>query len=274
MDSNSKLTRISSIEGKNEPVKKVEYQSLIGSLIYLSVSTRPDIAYAVSALGQFSNDPRRQQWNAAKRFLRYLKGTSCLKMAYMKSNEALHGYVDAEWGGNLIDRKSHSGIESCEGLAAQRAHHRLLTLANFKSEIGSRVRRNQTTVMRICDRRMKEGTTNRRVRSHPPQYTTSRADRHIVSMAVADRSVTSVCNASSSVCVYHSTPFTAEWSARRPLLRLPLTQNNRRHHRQWCDERRMWTAKWDEIVFTDKSRFCFQHHDGRIESGYTVGRGC
>ncbi|UYV79912.1 hypothetical protein LAZ67_18001028, partial [Cordylochernes scorpioides] len=110
MDSNSKLTKISSIEGENEPVKKVEYQSLIGSLIYLSVSTRPDIAYAVSALGQFSNDPRRQHWNAAKRVLRYLKGTSCLRITYRKSNEALHGYVDADWGGNLVDRKSHKGI--------------------------------------------------------------------------------------------------------------------------------------------------------------------
>ncbi|UYV68602.1 hypothetical protein LAZ67_6000178 [Cordylochernes scorpioides] len=88
MDSNSKLTKISSIE----------------------VSTRPDIAYAVSALGQFSNDPRRQHWNAAKRVLRYLKGTSCLRITYRKSNETLHGYVDADWGGNLVDRKSHTGI--------------------------------------------------------------------------------------------------------------------------------------------------------------------
>ncbi|KFM64192.1 Transposable element Tcb1 transposase, partial [Stegodyphus mimosarum] len=46
-------------------------------------------------------------------------------------------------------------------------------------------------------------------------------------------------------------------SARCPLLRLPLTQNHRRL-------RRMWTAEWNEIVFTDESRFCLQHHDGRI----------
>ncbi|UYV84396.1 hypothetical protein LAZ67_X002013 [Cordylochernes scorpioides] len=110
MDSNSKLTKISSIEGENEPVKKVEYQSLIGSLIYLSVSTRPDIAYAVSSLGQFSNDPRRQHWNAAKRVLRYLKGTLCLKITYEKTNETLYGYVDADWGGNLADRKSQTGL--------------------------------------------------------------------------------------------------------------------------------------------------------------------
>ncbi|PRD35711.1 UNVERIFIED_CONTAM: hypothetical protein NCL1_10659 [Trichonephila clavipes] len=58
-------------------------------------------------------------------------------------------------------------------------------------EIGSRVRRNQTTVMRICDRRMQEGTTDPRGRSHPSQCTTSREDRQIVLIAVTDHSVTS-----------------------------------------------------------------------------------
>ncbi|GFX80619.1 transposable element Tcb1 transposase [Trichonephila clavipes] len=58
-------------------------------------------------------------------------------------------------------------------------------------KIGSRVGRNQTTVMRICDRWMQQGTTDRRGRSHPPQCNTSREDRQIVRMAVTDRSVTS-----------------------------------------------------------------------------------
>ncbi|GFW36002.1 transposable element Tcb1 transposase [Trichonephila clavipes] len=53
-------------------------------------------------------------------------------------------------------------------------------------------------------------------------------------------------------------------SARRPLLGLPLTQNYRRLHRKWSDERRMWVAEWNEVVFTDESRICLLHHDGRI----------
>ncbi|GFY18314.1 transposable element Tcb1 transposase [Trichonephila clavipes] len=53
-------------------------------------------------------------------------------------------------------------------------------------------------------------------------------------------------------------------SARRPLLGLPLTQNHRRLHHQWCDERRMWVAEWNEIVFTDGSRICLKHYDGLI----------
>ncbi|GFW65838.1 transposable element Tcb1 transposase [Trichonephila clavipes] len=57
-------------------------------------------------------------------------------------------------------------------------------------EICSRVGRNQTTVMRICDRWMQEGTMDRRGRSHPPKCITSREDRPIARMAVTDRSVT------------------------------------------------------------------------------------
>ncbi|GFW94026.1 transposable element Tcb1 transposase [Trichonephila clavipes] len=135
-------------------------------------------------------------------------------------------------------------------------------------EIGSRVGRNQTTVMRICDRWMQEGTTDRRNRSYPPQCTPSREDRQIVSMAVTDRLVTSrtiaqriesATHHSVSACLQQS-----GLSARRPLLGLPLTQNHRRLHRQWCDERRMWAAEWNEVVFTDESRICLQHHDGRV----------
>ncbi|GFU19114.1 transposable element Tcb1 transposase [Trichonephila clavipes] len=108
-------------------------------------------------------------------------------------------------------------------------------------EIGSRVGRNQKTVMRICDRLMQDGTTDRRVRSHPPQCTTSLSARTIRRRLQQ-----------------------SGLSARRQLLGLPLTQNHRRLRQQWCDERRMWVAEWNEVVFTDESRICLQHHDGRI----------
>ncbi|GFT67651.1 transposable element Tcb1 transposase [Trichonephila clavipes] len=141
-------------------------------------------------------------------------------------------------------------------------------------EIGSRVGRNQTTVMRICDHWMQDGTTDRRGRSHPLQYTTSRENRQIVCMAVTDRSVTSRTVAQHIESVtHHSVSAHAirrrlqqrGLSARRPLLGpCLLTQNHRRLHRQWCDERRMWVAEWNEVVFTDEPRICLQHHDGQI----------
>ncbi|GFX07591.1 transposable element Tc1 transposase [Trichonephila clavipes] len=140
-------------------------------------------------------------------------------------------------------------------------------------EIGSRVGRNQTTLMWICDRWMQEGTTDRRGRSHPPQCTTSREDRQIVRMAVTDRSVTSRTVAQHIEFVAHHSVSARTirrhlqqscLSSRRPLLGLPLRQKHRRLRHQWCDERRMWAAEWNEVVFTDESGICLQHHDGRI----------
>ncbi|GFX08106.1 transposable element Tcb1 transposase [Trichonephila clavipes] len=152
-------------------------------------------------------------------------------------------------------------------------------------EIGSRVGRNQTTVMRICDRWMQEGTMDRRGQLHPPQCNTSREDRQIVRMAVTDRSVTSRTIAQYIESVTHHSVFArtirrrlqqSGLSARRQLLGLSLTQNHRRLRRQWCDERRMWAAEWNEVAFTDEYRICLQHHDGMVgfESGDTVERAC
>ncbi|GFV63606.1 transposable element Tcb1 transposase [Trichonephila clavipes] len=127
--------------------------------------------------------------------------------------------------------------------------------------------------MRICDRWMQEGTTDRRGRSHPPLCTTSRENGQIVHIAVTDLSVTSRTIAQHIESVtYHSVSARTirrrlqqrGLSSRRPLLGLPLTQNHRRLRRNWCDERRMWAAEWNEVVFTDESRNCLEHHDGRI----------
>ncbi|GFW21184.1 transposable element Tcb1 transposase [Trichonephila clavipes] len=113
----------------------------------------------------------------------------------------------------------------------------------------------------------------RRGRSHPIQCTTSREGRQIVRMAVMDRSVTSRTVAQHIESVTHHSVSArtirrrlqqSGLSERRPLLGLHLTQNHRRLRRQWCDERRMWAAEWNEVVFTDESRICLQHPDGRI----------
>ncbi|GFV80430.1 transposable element Tcb1 transposase [Trichonephila clavipes] len=85
--------------------------------------------------------------------------------------------------------------------------------ASMQMKIGSRVGRNQTTVMRICDRWIQEGTTDRRGRSHPPQCTTSRDDRQIVRMVVTDRLVTSRTVAQHIESVTHHSVFAPpRWS--------------------------------------------------------------
>jgi transposase InsO family protein len=83
-------------EEEKKAVEKLPYQSLVGSLMYLAVSTRPDIAHAVSMLSQFNTNFGEQHWRAAKRVLRYLKNTENLGLMFKKSGQELVGYADAD----------------------------------------------------------------------------------------------------------------------------------------------------------------------------------
>lgn len=59
-----------------EPPITENYKSILGVLNYISVVTRPDISYCVSALARVSNNPGKTHWTLAKRVLAYLNGTS------------------------------------------------------------------------------------------------------------------------------------------------------------------------------------------------------
>eukprot|EP01119_Soliformovum_irregulare_P002841 TRINITY_DN1309_c0_g2_i1.p1 TRINITY_DN1309_c0_g2~~TRINITY_DN1309_c0_g2_i1.p1 ORF type:complete len:1074 (-),score=203.85 TRINITY_DN1309_c0_g2_i1:206-3268(-) len=85
-----------------------EYKSLVGSLIYLAVVTRPDIAFAVYKCAQTMAGPTIADWNAAKRILRYLSTRATWGPTYSGS-QPLHGYSDADWAGDMETRRSTTG---------------------------------------------------------------------------------------------------------------------------------------------------------------------
>ena len=86
------------------------YQAVVGSLLYLSTKTRPDIAYGVGCAARFCAKPTKEHWTAVKRILRYLKGTSNLGLLYSSTTSSeIVGYSDADWAGDVGDRKSTSG---------------------------------------------------------------------------------------------------------------------------------------------------------------------
>jgi transposase InsO family protein len=85
------------------------YRKLIGKLLWLSISTRPDIAYAVGALSKFLSAPTTDHWRAAKDVLRYLAGTVEYGIVFGGSDLSLHGYCDADYAGDIDSRKSTSG---------------------------------------------------------------------------------------------------------------------------------------------------------------------
>ena len=93
-----------------ENVDQVQFQSAVGSLLYLSIKTRPDITYAVSNVAKFCASPSKQHWTAVKRIMRYLKGTLSLGLLYRKDGSSdCIGYCDADWAGDMDDRTSTSG---------------------------------------------------------------------------------------------------------------------------------------------------------------------
>ncbi|KAJ8719262.1 hypothetical protein PYW07_016818 [Mythimna separata] len=90
---------------------QVPYQQLIGSLMYLSVLTRPDITFAVSYLSQFNNCHTDEHWAYAKRILKYLKKTINFGIKYCADgNTKIKGFVDSDWANDSVDRRSYTGF--------------------------------------------------------------------------------------------------------------------------------------------------------------------
>ena len=96
-------------DGVSKSVDKSYYQSLVGSLLYVALSTRPDIQYAVSAVAKYNANPDQSHLTAAKRILRYLKQTKHLMLWYGQSDEKLIGYSDSDYARDVDDRHSTSG---------------------------------------------------------------------------------------------------------------------------------------------------------------------
>ena len=82
------------------------YRELVGALAWLALGTRPDIAFATSSLARFGHNPGRAHWEAAKRVLRYLKGTRGWRLKLGGSQPQIQGYTDADWGSDRDDRRS------------------------------------------------------------------------------------------------------------------------------------------------------------------------
>lgn len=97
-------------DGVSKSVDQHTYQSMVGSLLYAAMATRPDIAQAVTAVSKFNANPDASNLTAVKRIRRSLKGTVNLALKYEKSDSgALIGYSDADWAGDQDDRQSTTG---------------------------------------------------------------------------------------------------------------------------------------------------------------------
>lgn len=82
---------------------------IIGSLIYLMNSTRPDIAYSISRLNRYTSNLGQAHWNALVRVLRYLKYTIDYGLHYTKYLHVIEGFSNSNWIADISITKSTSG---------------------------------------------------------------------------------------------------------------------------------------------------------------------
>jgi hypothetical protein len=167
------------------------YRSIIGSLLYACLGTRPDIAFAVLALAQFSSMPKLDHWKAAKHILAYLKVTARHGITYLKTGAVLlKAFSDSDWAGCLNTRKSRSGgvitingswiigicklqssisLSSCEAelIALVEVIKELMWLHNFLQELG--VTFNRPTVIYVDNKSaiaLAQNSVNHRASKH------------------------------------------------------------------------------------------------------------
>ena len=99
------------VQQESDPAGDVPYRQVIGSLMYLMIGSRPDLAFAIGKLSQHAESPSNFHWISAKRVLRYLNSSRDYGIVF-NGNKPLtpEGFSDADWAGCKLSRKSTSGF--------------------------------------------------------------------------------------------------------------------------------------------------------------------
>jgi hypothetical protein len=103
---------LSATDEEAEAARHHEYPQLVGSILYASTVSRPDLSHAASVLSRFVSKWNDTHWAAAKHLLRYIKGMTQLCLTFDAGSDkgsVAMGYADADWGGDLDTRRSTTG---------------------------------------------------------------------------------------------------------------------------------------------------------------------
>lgn len=121
--------------------KLVSYATVVGSLMYAMLGTRPDLAHVVGILGRYSSAPKTCHWDIAKRALRYLKGTRDMQLIYQGTSINIgmdfHGLTDTDWCGDSDTSRSTSGfvfISNGGAIGWSSKHQTMVALSSTESE--------------------------------------------------------------------------------------------------------------------------------------------
>ena len=118
-------------------VDPILYKRLVGSLMYLT-TTRPDVMFSMSLISRFMETSKSTHWQAWKRILRYVVGTTNFGIQYTSSlNFELIRYTDSDFEGSIDDRKITSGYVFSLGSGAvawASKKQRIVTLSCTEAE--------------------------------------------------------------------------------------------------------------------------------------------
>ena len=89
-------------------MRQVSHASVVGSLMYVMLCTRPDICYSVVMINRYQSNPEPKHWQAVKHILKYLRRTRNYILVYWCGDLILIGYTDSDFQSDLDFRKSTS----------------------------------------------------------------------------------------------------------------------------------------------------------------------
>lgn len=116
------------------------YREAVGSLIYLTTCTRPDLSFVVSRLSQYFAEPTEEQWVTVKHVLRYLKGTVEKGLSFRRNDcekLGIQAYSDADWAADTSDRRSTTGY--------------CVSLSQNSSLVSWKTRKQPTVALSTCE---------------------------------------------------------------------------------------------------------------------------
>lgn len=117
---------------------RTQYQQIIGSLMYIMLGTRPDIAFAVTKMAQHAANPTQDHLNRALHICRYLAGTADYALTYSgHSNKGLFACADSDWASNPVDRRSTTGymVKLADGIFSWNSRaQRTVALSSTEAE--------------------------------------------------------------------------------------------------------------------------------------------
>ena len=82
-------------------MSRIPFASVVGSLMYAMLCTRPDICYAVGIVSRYQFDPGEEHWIAVKHILKYLRRTRDYMLVYSSGSLETIGYTDSDFQGDI-----------------------------------------------------------------------------------------------------------------------------------------------------------------------------